>query len=180
MTFLTSDTRKYPFQKGKSITPPCKGKSATPPCKAVRGRFLRQKQEANGANADYRWNSPLKKGDKGGCFLSCLNPVIMSFQPEDVQKPTPHSFSKGGLRGIGSVALSQNPITRLICECSSTGRKRYSPSRINLRDSNPVRGDMFIENGTTKHIFSSVRSGTCIYGSTGLWGYRVWVYRLMS
>ena len=30
--------------------------------KAVRGRFLRQKHEANGANADYRWNFPLPKG----------------------------------------------------------------------------------------------------------------------
>ncbi len=27
-----------------------------------------------------------------------------------------------------------------------------SPSRINLRDSNPIRGDMFIEMGTIKHI----------------------------
>jgi hypothetical protein len=26
------------------------------------------------------------------------------------------------------------------------------PSRINLRDSNPVRGEMFIETDTTKHI----------------------------
>jgi hypothetical protein len=31
-------------------------------------------------------------------------------------------------------------------------------SRINLRDFNPVRGEMFIEAGTTKHIFSSARS----------------------
>jgi hypothetical protein len=72
----------------------------SPFSKAVRGRFLRQKQEANAANANYccnspllkatPLNSPLKKGDKGGCFLCCLNPVIMSFQPEDFQKPTPH------------------------------------------------------------------------------------------
>ncbi len=34
--------------------------------------------------------------------------------------------------------------------------RRASPSRINLGDSNPVRGDMFIETGTTKHISSSV------------------------
>jgi hypothetical protein len=31
--------------------------------------------------------------------------------------------------------------------------------RINLRDSNPVRGEMFIEIATTKHTSSSVRSG---------------------
>ena len=36
------------------------------------------------------------------------------------------------------------------------GGERYSPCRINLRDSNPVRGEMFIENGTTKHIPSSI------------------------
>jgi len=82
---------EFPLIKGPSSEFPLK--------KAVRGRFLRQKQEANGANAGYRWNSPLakaappnsplKKGDKGGCFLCCLNPVIMSFQPEDAQKPTP-------------------------------------------------------------------------------------------
>jgi hypothetical protein len=29
-------------------------------------------------------------------------------------------------------------------------------SRINLRDSNPVRGEMFIETGRTKHISNSV------------------------
>ena len=105
----------FPLIKGNTAEFPLK--------KAVRGRFLRQKQEANGTNTGYRWNSPLKKlagigffyehqctnamnayhywdsplkkGDKGGCFLCCLNPVIMSFQSEDVQKPTPHSFSKG-------------------------------------------------------------------------------------
>jgi hypothetical protein len=36
------------------------------------------------------------------------------------------------------------------------GEINASPSRINLRDSNPVRGEMFIETGTTKHISSSV------------------------
>jgi hypothetical protein len=64
-----------------------------PLAKAVRGRFFAKGHGANGANAGCHWNSPLKKGDKGGCFLCCLNPVIMSFQPEYIQKPTPHSFS---------------------------------------------------------------------------------------
>jgi hypothetical protein len=41
-------------------------------------------------------NSPLKKGDKGGCFLCCRDPVIMSLQPEDVQKPDPHRQGRGG------------------------------------------------------------------------------------
>ena len=36
------------------------------------------------------------------------------------------------------------------------GECHFPPSRINLRDSNPVRGEMFIETGTTKHISSSV------------------------
>ena len=40
------------------------------------------------------------------------------------------------------------------------GENDIPPSRINLRDSNPVRGEMFIETGTTKHISSSV-GATC-------------------
>jgi hypothetical protein len=48
------------------------------------------------------------------------------------------------------------------------------PSRINLGDSNPVRGDIFIENGTTKHISSSVGAEREIavrntYRSYGAW-----------
>ena len=38
----------------------------------------------------------------------------------------------------------------------SKGSALNSPSCINLRGSNPVRGEMFIEIGTTEHIYNSV------------------------
>jgi hypothetical protein len=67
-------------------------------------------------NAYHYWDSPLKKGDKGGCFLCSSNPVTMILQPEDVQKPTPHSLRKGGIKGVVHVS-----ITRLIYETPSIG-----------------------------------------------------------
>jgi hypothetical protein len=47
-------------------------------------------------------------------------------------------------------------------------------SRINLRDSNPVRGEMSIETGTTKHVSSSVGAARGIaarntYRTYGAW-----------
>ncbi len=49
-----------------------------------------------------------------------------------------------------------------------------SPSRINLRDSNPVRGEMFIENGTAKHISSSVGAACEIAARDTYRSYEAW------
>ena len=58
---------------------------------------------------------------------------------------------------VGSKYLSRPCVHNLVVSFQTAKRARSRcPSRINLRDSNPVRGDMFIESGATKHISSSV------------------------
>jgi hypothetical protein len=59
-------------------------KTVLPLVKLLRVGFFYEHQWTNAVNTCYYWDSPLKKGDKGGCFLCRSNPAIMSFQPEDV------------------------------------------------------------------------------------------------
>jgi hypothetical protein len=69
----------------------------------------------------------------------------------------PRKFGERIWTFAGSLMKTINPIggTEMILLSN-----HVFPSRINLRASNPVRGDMFIEVGTTRHISSSARSDT--------------------
>ena len=68
-----------------------------------------------------------------------------------------------GIRTFRASTISRAKVPEQAIGATIVSRMDYivtsfwvSPSRINLRDSNPVRGDMFIETGTIKHIPSSV------------------------
>ena len=71
----------------------------------------------------------------------------------------PSAFYSGMGIPVGSRTLSP-PCAHNLVVLSQTGKcpRSRCPSRINLRDSNPVRGGTFMETSTAKHISSSVRS----------------------
>jgi hypothetical protein len=66
------------------------------------------------------------------------------------------------------------PLFSMVGMVWEPGNERVALSHIDLRGSNPVRGDMFIETGTTKHIPSSVgvtheTAARNTYRSYGAW-----------
>ena len=129
-------------------------KSPQPPFQGLsRVGFSKRRSMANGANGCYHCNSPLKKGDQGGCFLLCKNPVFMRLQPASYQKPTLHSFSRGRYEPL----LEQFCCSPLWSECRADFLPLFFAQDFSKSLMLPLeKGVGGIFDGTTYIIFKSV------------------------